>query len=116
MRRQYRTRFGGDRPPRAAFEQFHAVQRFQPRNMLADGRRGHAQGARGGMHRAVFDNGSKGEQGFGFGHVGWLSSCLKSKILPHHPVLLNNHLSFCRLIGFFSTDYNAFILSTIHKD
>ena len=61
----------GGNPPRAAFEQLHAVQGFQPRNMLADGGRGHAQGTRGGVHRAVFDNGGKGEQGFGFGHIGW---------------------------------------------
>ena len=74
------------------------------------------QGAGGGVHRAVFDNGGKGEQGFGFGHIGWLSSYLKSKILLYHPVLLNNHISFCRLIGLFATDYNAFILSTTHKD
>ena len=61
---QEAARLGGHHPPCAAVKQFYAVLTFQPPDMLADGRRGHAQHGSGGVHAAVFEDGGENEQGF----------------------------------------------------
>jgi hypothetical protein len=48
------------------------VQLFQPADVLAHRRRGHAQGLGGGVHAAVFEHGGEGEQGFEVVHKGLL--------------------------------------------
>ena len=40
------------------------MQGFEAVDVLADGRRGHAQRGSGGVHAAVFEDGGKNEQGF----------------------------------------------------
>ena len=59
---------GGRQAARTAVEQLHPVQRFQPRNMLADRRRRHSQRSGGGVHAAVFEHGGKHNQRFGVLH------------------------------------------------
>ena len=54
---------GGSQAAGAAVQQLHAMQIFQPADVLAHGRRGHAQGLRGGVHTAVFEHGGESEQG-----------------------------------------------------
>ena len=46
------------------FNSFDAVQGFEAVDVLADGRRGHAQRGSGGVHAAVFEDGGENEQGF----------------------------------------------------
>ena len=61
---QRAPRLGGGHPPCAAVKQFYTVLTFQPPDMLADGRRGHAQRGSGGVHAAVFEDGGENKQGF----------------------------------------------------